>query len=101
MSQIIKRPRAERDLEECFVFIGEQNLDAALDFLTMAEETFLQLAKFPRIGKSRPVKSRVFPNVRQFPIKGFDKHLIFYRPIDDGIEVIRVLHSARDIEQIL
>ncbi|MGB8353529.1 MAG: type II toxin-antitoxin system RelE/ParE family toxin [Chthoniobacteraceae bacterium] len=25
------------------------------------------------------------------------KYLIFYRPIDDGIELIRVLHGARDI----
>jgi len=27
--------------------------------------------------------------------------LIFYRPIEDGIEVIRVLHGAREIEQLL
>jgi len=30
-------------------------------------------------------------------VKDFPKHLIFYRPIKDGVEVIRVLHSSRDI----
>ena len=35
----------------------------------------------PRIGRSFPLGN----------------HLIFYRPIDDGIELVRVLHGARDI----
>ena len=34
-------------------------------------------------------------------IKGFEKHLIFYRPAADGIEVIRVIHGARDIDSVL
>jgi hypothetical protein len=27
--------------------------------------------------------------------------VVFYRPVDGGIEVIRVLHGARDIDNIL
>jgi len=34
------------------------------------------------------------PNLRSFPIGSY---LIFYRPVEDGIELIRVLHGARDI----
>lgn len=101
MITIIKRPQVERDLEECFVFIGTDNLDAALRFLVAAEETFSQLARFPRIGKSKRVKTRILPGIRQFPIKGFEQHLVFYRPIIGGIEIIRVLHSARDLEGVL
>ncbi|MGH9438287.1 MAG: type II toxin-antitoxin system RelE/ParE family toxin, partial [Terriglobia bacterium] len=33
----------------------------------------------------------------RFPVKDFPKYLIFYRPIRDGIEVVRVIHGARDI----
>jgi toxin ParE1/3/4 len=101
MSTIIKRPQAERDLEECFVFIGADNLDAALRFLAAAEETFSQLVQFPRIGKSKRVKTRILPGIRQFPIKGFESYLVFYRPIIGGIEIIRVLYGARDLEGIL
>jgi toxin ParE1/3/4 len=36
-------------------------------------------------------------NLRSFPVGSY---VIFYRPIEEGIEVIRVLHSARDIEDI-
>ena len=34
-------------------------------------------------------------------VRGFEKHLIFYRPIKDGIEIIRVLHASRDLVAVL
>ncbi len=36
-----------------------------------------------------------------WPIRGFENYLVFYRPIEEGIEVTRVLHGARDIRGIL
>jgi len=30
----------------------------------------------------------------------FGRYVIFYEPIDDGIDVVRVLHSARDIDAV-
>jgi plasmid stabilization system protein ParE len=68
MTRIIKRPAAKQDLIEQADYIAQDNLDAALRFLDAAEKTFAQLARLPRIGKSGKVKSRVFANVRQFPI---------------------------------
>ena len=35
------------------------------------------------------------------PVRDFEKHLVFYRPIVGGIELVRVLHSARDTSAIL
>ena len=35
-----------------------------------------------------------------FVMKGFPKHLIFYRISENEIEVIRVIHGARDIENL-
>jgi toxin ParE1/3/4 len=34
-------------------------------------------------------------------IEGFEKYLVFYRPVDDGIEVVRVIHAARDLGSVL
>jgi hypothetical protein len=28
-------------------------------------------------------------------VKNFERYLVFYRPIQDGIEVVRVIHGAR------
>ncbi len=35
------------------------------------------------------------PGLRSMP---FGRYVIFYEPLDDGIDVIRVLHSARDVD---
>ena len=39
--------------------------------------------------------------IRVSRIRRFKNYLIFYRVLDDGIEVVRVLHGARDIERFL
>ena len=39
--------------------------------------------------------------VRVFPVSRFKKYLVFYRPVADGIEILRVLHGARDIDDLL
>ncbi|MCM2407660.1 hypothetical protein ACOWPH_25525 [Anabaena sp. PCC 7938] len=39
--------------------------------------------------------------LRKWAVKGFEKHLIFYLQRDEYIEIVRLIHSARDISQIL
>ena len=101
MNTIIRREAAKRDLEEIFVYLGEDNVDTALDFLFAAEQTFELLAKMPHLGSHRRFQSTNFPKLRQFPVDGYAAYLIFYEPTDDGIEVVRVLHGRRDIEAML
>jgi plasmid stabilization system protein ParE len=38
--------------------------------------------------------------LRMLRIPKFEKYLIFYRPVPEGTEIIRVLHAARDISSI-
>jgi len=97
---VTKRIQAERDVEECFVYIGKESLDAGVRFLVAAEESFEFLAKMPHIGSPREFRSTRLRNIRMWPVKGFEDYLIFYRPTDEGIEVLRVLHSKRDIEEV-
>jgi plasmid stabilization system protein ParE len=33
-------------------------------------------------------------------VRGFDRHLIFYRRVGDAIEFVRMLHGARDVAAI-
>lgn len=41
------------------------------------------------------LRRELAPRVRSLP---FGRYVIFYVPLDDGIDVVRVLHSARDID---
>jgi plasmid stabilization system protein ParE len=43
----------------------------------------------------------VATGIRQWKVSTFDKYLIFYRIVSSGIDIIRVLHGARDIDRIL
>ena len=36
-------------------------------------------------------------DVRFWPLSGFRNYLMLYRPISGGVEVIRIIHGARDL----
>jgi toxin ParE1/3/4 len=101
MRTLTKRAQAERDLEDCFVFIGEQDLDAAVRFLEAAEETFERLARMPYVGAEYQTINPALFGLRRWPVKGFEKYLIFYLTFEDAVDIVRVLHAARDLERIL
>jgi toxin ParE1/3/4 len=99
--RVIKKPRAERDLLDHFVFIGERNPDAAERFLDAAEKAFVQLARLPLMGHLWESPSPRLAGIRCWTIPKFKNYRIFYRPIADGIEVLHVFHARRDIRTLL
>jgi toxin ParE1/3/4 len=100
--QVVKRPHALQDLDEAAAYIQDQSgPERAIRFLRAADTTFAQLAGMPGIGTRYEPHEPLFAGLRYFPIARHRKHLVFYRPITDGIEVLRVLHGARDIHNIL
>ena len=69
-------------------------------FFDAADDAIKKLAEMPGMGRFRDFDNPEFRDVRSWPIKGFENYLIFYRSTPRGIEVIRVLHGARDIDAI-
>jgi len=59
------------------------------------------LAGLPQMGAHCHFGNPQLRGVRRLPVTGFEKWLVFYQVSDVGIEVIRVLHGARDIASIL
>ena len=99
--KIIVRPEADRDLDAQAEYIAEHSdLDTALRFYQAAEETFALIATQPSMGRARNFRSPFLKGVRMCVMKEFERHLIFYRLLKDGIEVLRVVHGARDIEEL-
>jgi toxin ParE1/3/4 len=97
---LYRYPKALSDVEESAVYIGLDNPEAALRFLDAVESTLRLLVKNPDVGPARTFDGNNLSGFRSFPVKGFDKHLVFYRPTEHGIEVLRVLHGARDLGAI-
>ncbi len=101
MAEVNKRPIVIRDLIEQATYIAEDNLDAAERFLVAAEETFQLLGRMPGVGKLCGFSNPQLSGIRQYPVRGFKNYLIFYRATASEVEVLRVLHGARDLEAIL
>lgn len=98
--EIIQRAEAQEDLADALAYIGQDSLDAALRFLEAAEKTFHQLAMMPGIGERFPSARPELAGVRRIGISGFRKFQVHYRPVDRGIEILRVLHGARDARRV-
>jgi toxin ParE1/3/4 len=94
MTIVVKRPLAELDLWEIWDYIADDSLDRADDFLDRVDEKLQSLARTPGMGRRR---EELLPGLQSFPVGNY---VVFYRAIEDGIDVIRILHGSRDIEEI-
>lgn len=85
---------AKRDLDEIWDYIGRDNPDAADRLADSFQKRFILIAHNKMIGADR---SELGSGIRLFPV---DAYLIFYVPYESSVEIVRVLHSARDLTQI-
>jgi toxin ParE1/3/4 len=95
------KPQADRDINTQFEYIAKDNLEAGIRFYEATFRTFEVLLSNPHIGPARDFENPHLKNIRIWLVKEFEKYLIFYRATDEVVEILRVLHSARDIDCIL
>ncbi len=98
--RILKREAAGRDLREHADFIAAGSRESAVRFLEAVERSFKQLAGMPAMGVSYDAIAPELKGMRRFRVDGFEDYLVFYFPLKDGIEVVRVIHGARDLEAL-
>jgi toxin ParE1/3/4 len=96
-----KTPQAKRDLLEHVLYLAEINPDLADRFIDASEMAFEKLAQMPLKGKPQSFQSLKLKDVRRWFIPGFDKYLVFYRPLKGGIELLRVLHGMQDVDAVM
>lgn len=94
MSFYFVSPQATQDLAQIndYLFAGASQV--ADRFLSNITQKFELLANFPNMGRRRDELSS---SLRSFPV---DDYLIFYRPIEEGIEVVRVVSGYRDLDTL-
>ncbi len=85
-------PRAEADLNEILEFIAKDKPIAAVSFVEKLREKCFLLASNPDLGELR---TDLAENLRCF---SFRNYVIFYRPTQNGVEIIRVASGFQNIE---
>lgn len=91
MSVVQRTAQAEEDLIEIWVYIAQDNPGAADRVLDAIEERFHVLADNPLMGRLRP---DIAPELRYFAAGNY---LILYRTVPDGVQIVRVIHGAREL----
>jgi len=94
MRVIVKLPRAKSDLVEIWDYIADDSEARADTFIETVDQKSNALAGRPNMGRLR---DELADGLRSFPV---GRYVIFYRPIPKGIEIVRVLHGARDLDAI-
>jgi len=85
---------AEADLEEIWDYIAANSVESAKRLIRDLIQKFQMLAENPQIGRAH---EEFMLNLRSFAYK---KYIIFYFPIENGVEIYRVIHGARNIEDL-
>ncbi len=94
MSQLRISPRASSDLIEIWSYIADDSVANADAFIDKLYQAIQVLARQPGSGRHR---EELAPGIQSFP---FGRYIIFYRVVAGAVEIVRVLHGARDIENI-
>ncbi|MCB1781661.1 MAG: type II toxin-antitoxin system RelE/ParE family toxin [Candidatus Competibacteraceae bacterium] len=88
------RNEALSDLEEIGDYIATDNPLKAESFVAELRAHCERLLPNPRI---HPVRRSLPGNVRVAP---HGNYLIIYREIDDALEIVRIFHGARNIDEL-
>lgn len=91
MPRVRRTPLAAKDLEEIWFFVAQDDPAAADRLLDTFDERIGLLADNPHMGPTRP---DIAKDLRHHPVGNY---LLLYRIIDGGIELVRVVHGARDL----
>jgi toxin ParE1/3/4 len=96
MSHFTLVPEVRGDLDEVWDYIGiEKNSPAAAQHLIeRLFEAFATLAQQPLLGEQR---EDLGENTRAFVVRSY---VILYRPRTNGVQIVQVVHSARDLQAI-
>lgn len=94
MSRYVINILASRDLNEIADYFTETSIDAGERFFREFNRKCQQLVTFPNSGKSYDT---IRPSLRGISLQGY---IVFYRVLEDGIEILRVVGGRRNLPSL-
>jgi toxin ParE1/3/4 len=92
MARVTRRPLAEVDILEIWDYIAEDSTVEADRWIDRLDEKLALWATQPMMGRCR---DELATGLRSL---AFGRYVVFFEPLPDGIDVVRVLHGSRDID---
>lgn len=97
MKAVVFNPVAANDLEEVIGYIAQDNAVAAEKVRQDILDTAESLGHQPDLGVRPRFSVPRFKGIRFLPAAQYPMYLLFYRELDTEVEVLRVLHGARNL----
>lgn len=94
MPRLTLSPRAQTDLVEIWSYIADDNEVNADAFVERLNTALRMLVQQPDAGRRR---EDLAAGLRSFPV---GRYIIFYHSRKTTLEIVRVLHAARNIEPL-
>ena len=95
MSRYRVAPQAREDIKEIYRYIKAENPSAAKRVRDRLYEKCRLLAAQPYVGWMHPELPA------EFRCTTAGNLVIVYRPRDNGVDIVHIVHSARDVEALL
>ena len=90
-------PAALLDINECVEYFESRDRSVADRFLECVRKTVEMLCGNPELGER--FRRNLTGTIRRRGILKFTNYLIFYRREDSTLQVLRIIHGARDYEK--
>jgi toxin ParE1/3/4 len=95
MLPVVRTEQAEADLVEILDYLDQRSPAAAERLAAAIDERCGRLGGLPELGR---VRDELAPGLRSIVV---EKYVIFYRVTPAAVEVLRILHGARDVEGLM
>jgi toxin ParE1/3/4 len=96
------RPLAWREINAQLDYLEERSgLEISERFLDRLMSSFEALANMPKIGARCGFTKPSTRRLRRWQVKDFENWLIFYQVRRHGVEIVHLMHGARDVETLL
>jgi toxin ParE1/3/4 len=94
--RLIRTTEAVEDLDAIWDYIAQDSPEAADRVVDELQGIFQLLATYPGMGELQSTLAK--RTYRRFTHRNY---VIYFRPVEDGILLLRVLHGAREHESLL
>ena len=94
------KPEARLDIAEIGFYFTQRDPNVESRFYQELDKTIQMLAESPNLGERCRFRNPETKGMRIWQVSKFSNYLIFYLPKDDLLEVVRVIHGARDYAAI-
>jgi len=99
--EVFETAQAVRDVVEAADWVAQvRGLDASETFMDAVKDTYDLIASMPYIGVARDYGNPQLVAMRMLPVPRYLKYLVFYTLDADQITILRVLYSARNIQEL-